>query len=143
MARKKKRTQPDSKELIRDHRAHREGKISDRISFLVSPLLQDLDASEINIASSIVAIACTAWHISLQKTTERQSMNDKFMGELALAENQVEDKAMIQEMLDEFLQRKLKYFPNDKRFITGFKVIPNSSGFQLSIASVYTENQPQ
>ena len=131
----------DGIDINRDHSSHREGKISDRISFLVGPLLEDTDTS--NFKSNIVAIACAAWNVSLLKMSERQPTIDKFIGVLVPIANNVEARAMFQKTFDDFIQRKLSHFPNDKRYITSYKVIPTNSGFQLSIASVDTENRPR
>lgn len=136
----KRKFSTDGTNLIRDNRAHSEGKISDRISFLVDPLLQGTDAGE--PASTVIGIACMAWNAILLKTPPRQAMIDEFISKIAPSADDLEFRVMTQDMIDEFMARKLKHFPNDKRFITSYKVIPNCSGFQLSIASVDPENQP-
>ena len=131
----------DGTKLVRDHRVHREGKISDRIAFLVDPLLRDLDASTSDFASSIVAIACTAWNASLVNIFKRQKMVDDFLNALAPFANAMENRVVVQNLIEDFTQRKLEHFPGDKRFITSYKVVPNSSGFQLSVVSIDMENQ--
>jgi hypothetical protein len=130
----------DGVNLMRDNHVRPEDKISDRIAYLVDPLLRDLDAGAGGFAEAIVGIACTAWNASLVKSPKRERMINEFLNALApVASGDV----AVQGLIEDFLTHKIEKFPNDRRFITSYKVIPNKDGFQLTIVSVDLENQPQ
>ncbi|MFZ5820275.1 MAG: hypothetical protein ACOYYJ_10260 [Chloroflexota bacterium] len=130
----------DGTEVLRGRRPRQESKISDRIAYLVDPLLRDLDAGAGDFAGAIIGIACTAWNASLVESPERERMINEFLNALApVASGDV----AVQGLLESFLDRKIEKFPNDRRFITSYKVIPNKDGFKLTVASVDMDNQPK
>lgn len=126
----------EGKEIARDYSPHPEGKISDRITFLMQPILEKEGSGGSDFAKTVIGFACMAWNASLLKINERHKMIDDLLNALAVAANDPLGRILIQDMINDLIARKLKYFPNDRRFITSYKAAVINDRLQLSVASV-------
>jgi len=126
----------EGKEIARDYSPHPEGKISDRITFLMQPILEKEGSGGSDFAKTVIGFACMAWNASLLKINERHKMIDDLLNTLAVAANDPLGRILIQDMINDLIARKLKYFPNDRRFITSYKAAVINDRLQLSVASV-------
>ena len=131
----------EGKEVTRDYSPHSEGKISDRISFLIQPVLEKEGSDKSDFAKTVIGFACTAWNASLLKITERQKTIDDLLNTLTPIANDPKGKILIHALIDDFVARKLKHFPNDRRYITGYKAAVINDRLQISVASVDLEDQ--
>jgi len=68
--------------------------------------------------------------------TERRKSIDDLLNSLGAVANDPLGKVLIQDMIDDLIVRKLKHFPNDRRFITSYKAAVINNRLQLSVASV-------
>ena len=131
----------EGKEITHDYSPHSEGKISDHISFLIHPLLENENFGGSDFANIVIGFACVAWNASLLKIAERKKTIDNLLDLLAPATNNATSRVLIQNWIDDFIARKLKHFPNDRRHITSYKADVINDRLQLSVASVDTEGQ--
>jgi len=129
----------EGKEITRDYNSHPEGKLSDRITFLTRPILEKEDSGRSDFAKTVIGFACMAWNASLLKMAERQKMIDGFLNLLTPIANDPKGKVLIQDLINELIARKLKYFPNDRRYITSYKAAVINDRLQLSVASIDTD----
>lgn len=135
----KRKSAVKGEEIIRDFSPHPEGKISNRISFLMQPILEKEGSGGNDFAKTVIGFACMAWNASLLKISERHKMIDDLLNLIAVAANDPLGRILIQDTINDLIARKLKYFPNDRRYITSYKAAVINGSLQLSIASVDTE----
>ena len=131
----------EGKEIIRDYSPHPEGKISDRIAFLMQPVLEKENSNGNDFAKTIIGFTCMAWNASLLKTSERQKSIDDLLNMLNPIANDLMGRVLIQDLINDLIMRKIKYFPNDRRFITSYKAALINGRLQISIASVEMDEQ--
>jgi len=129
----------EGEEITRDYSPHPEGKISDRIVFLAQPILDKEGSGESNFTKTVIGFACIAWNASLLKISERQKLIDDLLNSIDLAADDLVGRVLIQNMIDDLIARKLKHFPNDRRFITSHKAAVINGSIQLSVASFDTD----
>ncbi len=126
----------EGSKITRDYSPHPEGKVSDRISFLIQPILEKEGSGGSDYAKTVIGFACLAWNASLLTITERRKSIDDLLNSLGAVANDPLGKVLIQDMIDDLIVRKLKHFPNDRRFITSYKAAVINNRLQLSVASV-------
>jgi hypothetical protein len=131
-----RRSATEGEKITRDYSPHPEGKISDRISFLIQPILEKEGSSRSDYAKTVIGFACMAWNASLLTITERQKTIDDLFNALVSIANDPMGRVLIQNLIHDLIARKLKHFPNDRRFITSYKAAVINGRLQLSVASV-------
>ncbi len=113
-----------------------ESKISEHIVFLITPLMQTLRIDDIKMVSILVSMACIAWNISLSESPRREEMIEIALNALSTSLREPEMRKAIKDLFETWVQIKLAYFPDDRRIIASYKVIPAKEGFHIAVAAL-------
>lgn len=83
---------------------------------------------------TLLTIGIIAWNLALSPESKRQEMIDRvFNKDLLKGDKRL--KADIQELIDELIARKNRYFSENKRMIVDFELKELGSEYHLSVAS--------
>jgi len=110
-------------------------KMSEILLEYIAPFLENIDTYE--ECSNLLEIAVMAWNFALVSEEERQEeLKEMFSGNPSDPE-EIKAEKIIKELMNKFIKRKLKFFAEEKRFITDFKLTQNSGRFHISVASSF------
>jgi hypothetical protein len=109
-------------------------KLSDAIRKLIKPYAAE--ANTYDSYYSLVGFASVAWNASLVEEPTRSEVLDDFIKKSLKRGAPREARDGIREFIVGLLQRKLKLFPKDTRFIASFELEDQGDDFYLSVASV-------
>lgn len=108
---------------------HRGRKLSVALGELIRPYLED--GIRVDEYRSLVTIGALAWNIAVLPDT----ISDEWLQSL-LREAGVSDTLSFRGLLEELKERRLRLFPNDRRFIVRTEVHEQSDGtFYLAVAA--------
>ncbi len=114
-------------------------KISEVLIDFIQPLLEDTENNEESIM--LVEIGIMAWNMSLLPEEQGKTMLQKMLssdneqGMNLFKDDDSAAKKEFERLMKKLLKRKLKYFAEEKRFITDFQITENGDNFHLSVAS--------
>lgn len=109
-------------------------KLSDALLKLIQPYAHEADSYDLYYA--LVGFASAAWNSSLVAEPERSKLIDDLL-EITLKRGAPRQaKAELRSLIEELIQRKLKLFPNDRRYVATFELEDRGDSFYLSVASV-------
>lgn len=110
-------------------------KLSVAIGRLIQPFEHEADSYD--SYHTLVGFACAAWNASLVKETERSAMVDEFIRSVLKRGAPREVRDDFRAIILELIERKLKLFPKDTRFIANYELEDLGKGdYHLTIASV-------
>jgi hypothetical protein len=99
----------------------------------VSPFHQEIEDEE--ALRRLFTLGMIAWNAALLPESEQQNMVQKTLGK-ALRRESWQVKAMCEELVNQMIERKIKYFRRYERPIVDFVLTDNGpEGFHLSVLS--------
>jgi hypothetical protein len=107
-------------------------KVSEVLEDFIEPYREFTQTKE--AARRLLTLATIAWNAALLPEPERQEMIDQIINE-DLVERDKKLKAEIQDLIQELIARKNRYFSEYKRMIIDFELKKVGSGYHLSVAS--------
>ena len=110
-------------------------KMSEVLIEYIEPCIEDTDTYEER--SSLLEIAVMSWNMALVSEEERQELLKKLFPGNSLNPQEIEDEKEVQRLIKKLIKRKLKFFAEEERFITDFKLTQNSGRFHISVASSF------
>jgi coenzyme F420-reducing hydrogenase beta subunit len=87
--------------------------------------------------SNFLKIAVMSWNMALVSEEERQKLLKKLFPGNSSDPEEIEDEKEVQRIVKKLIKRKLKFFAEEERFITDFKLTENSGRFHISVASSF------
>jgi len=82
----------------------------------------------------LITVAQLAWNVSLLPAKERaQVLSDAFKASMPFADEKATEE--FQATINVLLERKMRYFSDDRRFIVSFELKETEKGHHLSVAS--------
>jgi hypothetical protein len=109
-----------------------EVKMSEVLEDFIEPYREEAQTKE--ATRRLLTLATIAWNVALFPKPERQWMIDKMITD-DLVEGDQKLKAEIQDLIQELIARKNRYFSENKRMIVDFELKKVGSGYHLSVAS--------
>ena len=101
----------------------------------IEPYIEDTDTYEER--ANLLEISVMSWNMALVSEEERQELlKTLFPGDSSDPE-EIEDEREVQRLIKKLIKRKLKFFAEEKRLITDFKLTQNSGRFHISVASSF------
>ncbi len=97
-------------------------KMSTVILKITDPLLKKYSGDEKRVRA-IISLATIAWNISMYPPDEQEKKRDVFMDKLLPSDGKAEDVGHTVYMLDLFIERIEKHFPNVKCLIPKYNLI--------------------
>ena len=110
-------------------------KMSEVLMEYIEPFLEGTETYE--ECSNLLEIAVMSWNMALVSEEERQEELKELFSDNASDPEEIEAEKLIQKLMNKFIKRKLKFFAEEKRFITDFKLTENSGRFHISVASSF------
>lgn len=87
--------------------------------------------------SNFLKIAVMSWNMSLVSEEKGQELLKTLFPGNSSDPEEIEDEKEVQRIVKKLIKRKLKFFTEEKRFITDFKLTENSGRFHISVASSF------
>ena len=87
--------------------------------------------------SNFLKIAVMSWNMALVSEEKGQELLKKIFPGNSSDPEEIEDEKEVQRIVKKLIKRKLKFFAEEKRFITDFKLTQNSGRFHISVASSF------
>lgn len=112
----------------------KKNKLSDAIHKLLKPYQHEADTYDSYY--SLVGFACVAWNSALIEEPKRSEMLDDFLKKTLKRAAPREAREEMRNFIHELIQRKIKLFPKDTRFIASYELEDQGDDFYLSVASV-------
>jgi hypothetical protein len=111
-----------------------QNKLSQAITTLLSPY-KGMDGGTYQSYSTLVAITCVAWNASLVDEPERGEMVNKVIN---LFKDKTDAKGLLEfnQFSYELIERKLRLFPDDKRFVVKFDVTETKDDYHVFVYSL-------
>lgn len=111
-------------------------KMSEVLMEYIEPFLEGTKTYE--ECSNLLEIAVMSWNIALVSEEKGQELLKKIFPGNSSDPEEIEDEKEVQRIIKKLIKRKLKFFAEEKRFITDFKLTENSGRFHISVASSFT-----
>ena len=102
----------------------------------IEPFLEDTDTYQQR--SSLLEIAVMSWNMALVSEEERQALLKELFSKHPSDPEDIEAEKELQRFINKLIKRKLKFFAEEKRFVTNFKLTQNADRFHISVASSFT-----
>ena len=106
-------------------------KMSDLLEDFVEPYRDTADTKD--DYQKLLTLGVMAWNAALLPAKEQQNMLQQLLDRLP--HTSAEDKKVLTAFLRELLQRKRKYFSQNRRAILSIDLQDTSDGYYLSVAS--------
>ena len=87
--------------------------------------------------SNFLKIAVMSWNMALVSEEKGQELLKTLFPGNSSDPEEIEDEKEVQRIVKKLIKRKLKFFAEEKRFITDFKLTQNSGRFHISVASSF------
>ena len=110
-------------------------KMSEVLMEYIEPFLEGTETYQ--ECSSLLEIAVMSWNMALVSEEERQELLKELFSKHPSDPEEIEDEKEVQRIVKKLIKRKLKFFAEEKRFITDFKLTQNSGRFHISVASSF------
>jgi len=108
-------------------------KMSEILIEFVKPFLDEANSHQRREA--LFSVAVVSWNLAIVPENERQKML-KMMSKKLRNKQDPEFAKDTQSLIEEFIERKLTFFADNNRFITGFELDDRSDSFYISVSSV-------
>jgi len=110
-------------------------KMSEVLMEYIEPFLEGTETYE--ECSNLLEIAIMSWNMALVSEEKAQELLKKIFSGNSSDPEEIEDEKEVQRIVKKLIKRKLKFFAEEKRFITDFKLTENSGRFHISVASSF------
>jgi hypothetical protein len=110
-----------------------QAKMSDALEAFVEPYLEHAETYQ--ATQNLYSMAVMAWNLALVSEEERQSTLNDFINQGAFGKSKRDQQEVI-EIFTEMIERKLKFFGENRKFIADFQLRKIGNQFHLSVASV-------
>jgi len=110
-------------------------KMSEILIEYIEPFLEDTDTYQER--SNLLEIAVMSWNMALVSEEKRQELLKELFSKHPSDPEDIEAEKELQRLMKKLIKRKLKFFAEEKRFITDFKLTENSGRFHISVASSF------
>jgi hypothetical protein len=108
-------------------------KMSEILIEFVKPFLDKANSHQRREA--LFSVAVVSWNLAIVPENERQKML-KMMSKKLRNKQDPEFAKDTQSLIEEFIERKLTFFADNNRFITGFELDDRSDSFYISVSSI-------
>ena len=82
----------------------------------------------------LIAVAAVAWNVALASPEARRSLLDETSKSIEQSAGK-EEAVVYRDLVNELIERKERYFANNKRLILGYEVTTEKGRFHLAVAS--------
>ncbi|MEW6608541.1 MAG: hypothetical protein AB1414_14035 [bacterium] len=106
----------------------REVKMSEEIENFVEPYIEFVNTYE--DYNKLISLAVVAWNAALLPEHKRKDMLNEIIANLSFS-----DTESLREIIETMIDRKRRYFSDNKRFVVEYHLSELRKGFHLSIAS--------
>lgn len=106
-------------------------KMSEVLLEYIQPFLENTETSKER--SHLVDTAVMAWNLTLISEEKREEL----IMELFSGAKGTEQQKGFERLIQRLIKRKLKFFAEEKRFVTDFKLTEHAGGIHLSVASSF------
>lgn len=129
------RSQPENEGKIFVTNPKGRGKMSEKLMKFVLPYLDETDSNEER--ESLFNIAVLAWNLALLTRKEWQEFLDNYIFDSVnpLDRESLEMLAHCKNLIEELIERKLKFFANEKRSIEAFQLIEDDDELRVMVTS--------
>ena len=110
-------------------------KMSEVLMEYIEPFLEGTETYQ--ECSSLLEIAVMSWNMALVSEEERQELLKELFSKHPSDPEDIEAEKELQGLMKKLIKRKLKFFAEEKRFVTDFKLTENSGRFHISVASSF------
>jgi len=110
-------------------------KMSEVLMEYIEPFLEGKETYE--EFSNFLKIAAMSWNMAMVSEEKGQELLKKLFPGNSSDPEEIEDEKEVQRIVKKLIKRKLKFFAEEKRFITDFKLTQNSGRFHISVASSF------
>jgi hypothetical protein len=110
-----------------------QAKMSDALEEFVEPYLESAETYQ--ATQNLYGMAVFAWNLALVSEEERQSTLDDFIKRDALGKSKRDQQDAI-EILTEMMERKLRFFGENRNFIVDYQLRMIGNQYHLSVASM-------
>jgi hypothetical protein len=110
-------------------------KMSEVLMEYIEPFLEGTETYQ--ECSSLLEIAVMSWNMALVSEEERQELLKELFSKHPSDPEDIEAEKELQRLMNKLIKRKLKFFAEEKRFVTDFKLTQNSGHFHISVASSF------
>ena len=109
-------------------------KMSEVLEEFIEPYIESATTPE--AYHKLIALAIIAWNAALLEETERQNLITQ-SAEAILATAGEEWKKDLQDILAMFIERKQRYFANNRRYILNYHLSETKKGYHLAVISTH------
>jgi len=109
-------------------------KMSEVLEEFIEPYIESATTPE--AYHKLIALAIIAWNAALLEETERQNLITQST-EAILAKAGEEWKKDLQDILAMFIERKQRYFANNRRYILNYHLSETEKGYHLAVISTH------
>lgn len=108
-------------------------KMSEVLEDFIKPYLEEIDSYAQK--QQFIELAVVAWNLAILPEEARQAMREQLQSSLD-QRGLPEDREFVDSLLDELMERKVQYFPNNRRLIMEFQFEDAGDQYHLSVASM-------
>ena len=109
-------------------------KMSEVLEEFIEPYIESATTPE--AYQKLIALAIIAWNAALLEETERQSLIAQ-SAEAILATAGEKWNKDLQDILAMFIERKQRYFANNRRYILNYHLSETKKGYHLAVISTH------
>jgi hypothetical protein len=109
-------------------------KMSEVLEEFIEPYVESATTPE--AYQKLIALAIIAWNAALLEETERQNLITRSI-EAIRATAGKEWKKDLQDFLATLIERKQRYFANNKRYILNYHLSETKKGYHLAVISTH------
>ena len=106
-----------------------EEKISEVLMEFIEPYIKSLKTDEEH--KKLITLAIVAWNTALLPEEEQQEMVDEALSKAVPPDT----RTPLKRIMNQLIERKKKYFSDNKRFILGYELSRSGESLSLSVAS--------
>ena len=110
-------------------------KMSEVLMEYIDPFLEGTETYQ--ECANLLEIAVMSWNMALVSEEKGQELLKKLFPGDSSDPEEIEDKREVQRLIKKLIKRKLKFFAEEERLITDFKLTENSGRFHISVASSF------
>ena len=108
-------------------------KMSEILLEYVQPFLEETETYEDR--SNLIDFAVMAWNLALIPEEKREELITELVMELFSEPEEIEEQKNLKRLMNKLINRKLKFFAEEERFVKDYKLTENAGNIHLAVAS--------
>ena len=108
-------------------------KMSEILLEYVQPFLEETETYEDR--SNLIDFAVMAWNLALISEEKREELITELVMGLFSEPEEIEEQKSFKRLMNKLINRKLKFFAEEERFVKDYKLTENAGNIHLAVAS--------